>query len=240
MRILRIMLGGAVLLVLLAVGAWQFARARTMQAFGELVARVDTDQPWVALTFDDGPTPKALAELLPLLREHEVAATFFVTGAELARRPELGAALVADGHELGNHSYSHPRMLLRSQAFIADEIERTDALIHAAGQVGPVHFRPPYGLKLLGLPYYLQRTGRTTVLWDLEPDSDPALADDPDAIVAHVVAHARPGSIVLLHVMYPGRKASLAAVPGVLEGLKARGFRFVTVSTLMRAAATAQ
>ena len=76
--------------------------------------------------------------------------------------------IVDGGHELGNHSYSHPRMLFRSQAFIAFEIERTDALIHAAGQTGRATFRPPYGLKLFGLPYYLARTDRTTVLWDLD------------------------------------------------------------------------
>lgn len=239
MRILRIVLGTAALLALLAVASWQYARSRSTQAFGVLVDRVETSEPLIALTFDDGPTPRALATLLPLLRQHGVQATFFVTGAELERRPELGVALVADGHELGNHSYTHPRMLFRSQAFIASEIERTDALIQAAGQTGPATFRPPYGLKLFGLPYYLARNDRTTVLWDLEPDSDPELSRDPDAIVAHVVANARPGSIVLLHVMYARRQTSLAAVPGIIDGLAARGFRFVTVSELMRRGATA-
>jgi peptidoglycan/xylan/chitin deacetylase (PgdA/CDA1 family) len=229
-------LGGLVLVVATTVGLWQLARSRTLQVFGDFVPRVETDQPLVALTFDDGPTPRALTEVLPMLRELDVPATFFVTGAELERHAGLGAALVAAGHELGNHSYSHRRMLLRSPAFIAEEVERTDALIRAAGQTGPVHFRPPYGLRLFGLPHYLARTGRTTVLWDLEPDSDPAIADDADAMAAQVIERARPGSIILLHVMYAPRAASRAAVPAIVTGLRARGFRFVTVSQLMQAA----
>ena len=229
-------LGGFLLVVATTAGLWQLARSRTMQVFGDFVHRVEVEEPLVALTFDDGPSPRVLTEVLPILRELDVPATFFVTGAELERRPGLGAALVAAGHELGNHSYSHRRMLLRSPAFIADEVERTDALIRAAGHTGPVHFRPPYGLRLFGLPHYLARTGRTTVLWDLEPDSDPALADDADAMVAHVLERARPGSIILLHPMYERRAASRAAVPGIVAGLRARGFRFVTVSALMEAA----
>lgn len=233
MRWARWMLVFATVTACLLVGTWALARARTLQTFGTLVHRVDTQQPRVALTFDDGPTPAALATLLPMLEQRHVRATFFVTGAELERRPALGAALLAAGHELGNHSYSHRRMLMLGQTEIANEIERTDALIRAAGQHGPIHFRPPYGLKLLGLPWYLQQTGRTTVMWDLEPDSDPAQAGDSEAMVANVLADARPGSIILLHVMYASRHASLASVPGIIDGLQARGFRFVTVSELM-------
>ena len=225
--------GGLIGVLRLAFGAWQLARSRSVQVFGEHLARVETEHRVVALTFDDGPTPRALATLLPLLRDYGVRATFFVNGAALERHPALGAALIRDGHELGNHSYSHQRMLMQSQAFIADEIERTDALIRAAGHQGPVYFRPPYGLKLFALPYYLQQTGRTTVLWDVEPDSDQRLGERPMAIAAHVGAHARPGSIILLHVMYDSRHASLAAVPLILEDLHTRGFRFVTLSELL-------
>lgn len=217
----------------LGVAAWSGAKARTFQAFGEIIPRVETDRRVVALTFDDGPHPGGVARMLPMLRDSGVRATFFVTGSELERYPELGAQLVAAGHELGNHTYSHGRMVFRSQDYIASEVERTDALIRAAGQEGRISFRPPYGVKGFGLPYYLSRTGRRTVMWDLEPDSDSRMASSSEAMAAHVVENARPGSIILLHVMYANRRPSLDAVPLVVEGLRAKGFEFVTVSGLV-------
>lgn len=213
---------------------WHYAKSRTHQLAGALVASVPTTQPLVALTFDDGPTPAAMETLLPMLRERGVRATFFVVGVELERHPALGAALLADGHELGNHSYTHQRMVLKSAAFIADEVERTDALIRRAGQQGEILFRPPYGVKLLGLPRYLERTGRRTVMWSIAPDSDPAIADSAAAITASVLAQVRPGAIILLHPMYR-RRASLEAVPAIIAGLQARGLRLVTVSELLAA-----
>ena len=85
------------------------------------------------------------------------------------------------------------------------------------------------------LPYYLSRAGRTTVTWDVEPDSYPEVAADSDKIAEHVLTRARPGSIIILHVMYPSRAESLKAVPKIVEGLKARGYDFKTVSELLAA-----
>ena len=218
----------------LAALTWHYAKSRTHQLAGALTASVPTSQPLVALTFDDGPTPAALAALLPMLRERGARATFFVVGAELERHPGLGAALLADGHELGNHSFSHQRMVLKSAAFIADEVERTDALIRREGQQGAIHFRPPYGVKLLALPRYLERTRRRTIMWSIAPESDPGSADSAAAITASVLAQAQPGAIILLHPMHR-RRASLEAVPAIIEGLQARGLRLVTVSELLAA-----
>ena len=203
--------------------------------FGELTSHVPMEHRLVALTFDDGPAPEAVSELLPLLDGYGVKATFFVTGAEIERHPEAAAALVAAGHELGNHSYSHPRMVFMGQADIASEIERTDELIRGSGQAGDIHFRPPYGVKALSLPYFLQKTGRRTIMWSLEPDSGRRIDSSSDTMSRHVIAEAKPGDIILLHVMYKSRRTSLEAVPGIIEGLHARGFRFVTVSELLAA-----
>ena len=144
MRTLKFLALSAAVIADLAFAGLQVAKSRTYQAFGEAISSVHTEDRLVALTFDDGPAPDAVSRLLPVLDEHGVKATFFVTGAEIARHPEAAAALVAAGHELGNHSYSHPRMVFMSQATIASEIERTDELIRAAGQRGDIHFRPPY------------------------------------------------------------------------------------------------
>jgi len=97
-----------------------------------------------------------------------------------------------------------------------------------------VTFRPPGCKRLLTTPLYLARTGRTTLTWDLEPDSIASIADDPDAMVKYVVEGARPGSIVLMHIMYDSRAASRKALPRILQQLTAEGYRFVTVSDLLR------
>lgn len=221
------------LLLFLLFGSYRISKSRTFQFFGEIVPRVETSRKAVALTFDDGPTVGPTDEILTILRESGIRATFFVTGAELEQYPEGGRKLVEAGHELGNHSYSHDRMVLKTPGFIRHEIERTDELIRAAGYRGPIHFRPPFGKKLLLLPYYLAKTGRRSITWDLEPDSYPEVAEKAESIVDYVTAKARPGSIILLHVMYPSRIESLKSVKGIAAGLKQQGYRFLTVSELL-------
>lgn len=137
------------------IGTRELSNSRTFQFFGNLVHKVETEQKVVALTFDDGPTHYT-EEILSLLAELDVQATFFVTGRELAENPEAGAMVVEAGHELGNHSWSHQRMVFKSPGFIRDEIQRTNEQIRAASHQGPIHFRPPNGKKLLLLPRYLR------------------------------------------------------------------------------------
>ncbi|HKE55684.1 MAG TPA: polysaccharide deacetylase family protein [Pyrinomonadaceae bacterium] len=108
-----ISLGIAVLLILVSgVVLWQISRSRTFQFFGRLVARVETSQKVVALTFDDGPTPDATSRILATLEQEHVRATFFVIGGELEQHLNEGKKIVTAGHELGNHTYSHERMVL--------------------------------------------------------------------------------------------------------------------------------
>lgn len=234
----RIYTAAALALVALCAAAalWQLGKSRTFQFFGRIVPRVETSRRLVALTFDDGPTREQTAEVLRLLRERNVRATFFVTGGELEREMGAGRDIVAAGHELGNHTYSHERMMLVTPAFVRSEVERTDELIRAAGHAGEIHFRPPYGKKLFALPFYLSRRGRKTITWDVEPDSVLPAGADAAAVTRHVLERARPGSIILLHVMYPSRAETLKAVPSIIEGLEREGYRLVTVSELMAAA----
>ena len=170
---LAALLTGLVVLVGIDRG---FVRSNSVQLFGGIVSRVETTKPLVALTFDDGPRLDDLDEILDILAGRAVRATFFVNGARLAEHPVTGHRLVAAGHELGNHSWSHERMVLRSARFVRREVEETDALIRSAGHRGEIYFRPPYGHKFVMLPWYLWRTGRTTVTWDIEPDSSPDVA----------------------------------------------------------------
>lgn len=214
-------------------GLYLLARSRTIQLFGKLVARVDTSRRVVALTFDDGPNSQMVDEVIAALAVRRVRATFFVVGSQLAQSPEAGRRLVAAGHELANHSYTHEHMVLKSPSFIRDEVERTDAVIRSAGEHGTIYFRPPFSWKLVGLPWYLWRTGRTSVTWDVEPDSDPKVAATAEGLAAFAAARVRPGSIVLLHVWDPARVTSRAAVPILIEKLQKEGYRFVTVSELL-------
>ncbi len=231
-------LTAAIAVIAVIATAFQISKCRTFQFFGEIFPRVSTQQKVVALTFDDGPTPGVTEEVLSILNEEGVKATFFVIGADLERNLEEGRKIVAAGRELGNHSYSHNRMVLKTPSFIKSEIERTDELIRQAGYQSAIHFRPPYGKKLILLPYFLARTSRKTITWDVEPDSYPEIAADSGRIVAHTLEKTRPGSIILLHVMYKSRGESLKAVKGVITGLKGEGYSFKTVSELLNVTET--
>ncbi|MCC7306606.1 MAG: polysaccharide deacetylase family protein [Acidobacteria bacterium] len=214
-------------------GLWQVANSRTFQFFGDIVPSVASDEKQIALTFDDGPAPGATDEILRILKEEDVKATFFLIGNEIKKFREETRKIVLDGHEIGNHSFSHQRMLLVSPNFVANEIEQTDQLIRDAGYADPIHFRPPFGKKLFTLPYYLSKHNRKTIMWDVEPESTKSVANDTAAIVKHVVNNARSGSIIILHVMNDPERISMNAVGPLIRGLRERGFRFVTVSALI-------
>lgn len=216
------------------IGLWQLSKARSFQLFGDIVAHVETHAPIVALTFDDGPTVDYTETVLALLAEYDVRATFFVTGREVEENPDQARAIVDAGHELGNHSWSHPDMTLLGLRRIAEEIKRTDEAIRAAGHEGEIFFRPPFGKKLVTLPWYLAQNGRMTIMWDIEPETYQEIAEDPQRIAQHVLDNVRPGSIVLLHVMYGSRETSRQALPLIIEGLRAKGYEIVTVLEMIR------
>jgi peptidoglycan-N-acetylglucosamine deacetylase len=217
----------------LLFGMLQLSNARSFQLFGEIVARVDTDRPLVAITLDDGPTPGHTTSVLAILKEHGIKATFFLTGREIDKHPMEAKAIVDAGHEIGNHSWSHQRMIAMSPGAVRNEIEQTDAAIRAAGYQGRPLFRPPYGKKLVTLPWYLAQHGRTTIMWDVDPEAHPAAATDPRALADLAIANAGNGSIIIMHVMYGSRETSRQALPAIIDGLKARGFAFATVSELL-------
>ena len=216
------------------IGVHQLGKARDFQLFGTLVSHVKTQDKVVALTFDDGPTLRFTRGVLDMLDEKGVKATFFLTGQELETAPAMGQDIARRGHQIGNHSFSHRSMAFMAPSTIKSEIERTDSAIRATGYSGSIDVRPPYGKKLVTLPWYLSQTDRRTITWDVEPESDAAIADDPNAIAEDVLRQTRNGSIILMHVMYKSREASRQALPLVIDGLRERGFSFVTISELLR------
>lgn len=205
----------------------EISKAPCFSLTGDAICRVETDQKLVALTFDDGPTKEGLDAVLPVLERYDAKGTFFLIGSQA--RPELVGRIVRSGNEIGNHSYHHNRMIFRSSDFYDEEIQRTDAILRQGGAPKPTLFRPPYGQKLIGLPRAAERNGYRTIMWDSgdPPDRDPA------AYARKILQEVRPGSIVLIHPMYPREATERAALPLILEGLTRRGYRMVTVSELL-------
>lgn len=231
-RVLRVAVVGAVCVAATAYVCFRVSRTRRLQLIGRIVTHVAARDSVVALTFDDGPTPAYADGILAVLRRERARATFYVLGEDLQRNPELGRRIVADGHVLGNHTWSHPRMVGLSLGTIRREVEDTDRQIRLAGERGPIHFRAPYSQKFVLLPWYLHRTGRTNVSWNVEPDGDPTLP--AEEMVRRVMDEAHPGAIILLHPWYPSRETTRQALPGIIRGLRARGYELVTVPELLQ------
>jgi peptidoglycan/xylan/chitin deacetylase (PgdA/CDA1 family) len=221
--------GAALLVLMIALGLWHASKAWCFVLVGEVTCRVETDEPIVALSLDDGPTPEGTEAALAALERGGARATFFLIGRHVERQPDAVRRILAAGHEVANHSWSHRRMVGRSGGWYDEEIARTAASLHRLGDRGPLLFRPPFGRKLFGLPLAAGRQGHRMIMWDVgEPDTQ-----DPRAYAAHIVERARPGSIILMHVMYRGNGVARAALPMVLEGLRRKGLRVVTVGELL-------
>ena len=221
---------GILLIFLILFGLYKLMNSRSFQLFGGLTNYVDTDQKVVALTFDDGPT-KNVDEILPLLEQYNVKATFFLIGNEIEKNPEEAKKIVSAGHQVGNHTYSHDRMVLKSPSFIKEEIEKTDELIREVGYNGEIDFRPPYGKKMIGLPYYLNKVKKETITWTFEPDTYYSSAADK---VEYVTKNIKPGSIILLHPMYDKTGNELKTIEEILQLLTKEGYKFVTVDELQK------
>lgn len=217
-----------ILMALLFAGLFQVTKLRTFQFFGGLTYQAETKERVIALTFDDGPT-KNVDQILPLLNEYKAKATFFLIGNEIEKHPDEAKKLVEAGHQIGNHTYSHKRMVLKSPSFIKKEIEKTDELIRDIGYEGEIDFRPPYGKKLIGLPYYLNKYNRETIMCSLEPETYYTSVDDK---VDYVLENVKPGSIILLHPMYDRTGGTSQVVETILRELTNEGYKFVTVDEL--------
>ena len=202
---------------------------------------VATDERLMALTFDDGPDPEHTPRLLEVLARHGAKATFFMVGARAARHPELVARVAAEGHEIGNHGWDHPSLPALPSAAVAGQLERTRAVLAPHGQA---LMRPPYGHQDLRTHRIARRLGYRPVFWSITGED--WRGHDAATIAGHILERAAPGSIVLLHdslfaweeAAFRDRSACFAAVETLLERLP--GYRFVTVSELLRRGAARQ
>ena len=181
----------------------------------------------IALTFDDGPGPYT-AQLLDILDQHSAKATFFLIGSKVSSQANVVRSIHARGHQLGNHSWSHPELPKLPVDQIAGEIDRTNDAIKQATGVTPAILRPPYGAVNGVVLEQLRLRGMSSILWSVDTRD---WADRNSQIVcSRAVAGARPGAIILMHDIH---QTSVNAVPCILSALKQQGYSFVTVQGLL-------
>jgi len=183
----------------------------------------------VALTYDDGPSPYT-RPLLATLDRLGVPATFFMIGQQVPSRAPLLRRMLASGHELANHSWNHAN-LGGGGPGASSQLQRTSAAIRRATGFTPCLFRPPYGSTGADLISRANAQGMTSVIWSADPLD--WRTPGTDSIVARVLSQTGPGGIILGHDGGGSRTQSLAAAPRIIAGLRARGYRFVTVSRLL-------
>jgi len=204
--------------------------------FGRVFYNMQTTQKVVALTFDDGPNPPYTEQMLDVLKEYHVPATFFVIGHNVEKHPELVKRIAAEGHQLGNHTYHHIDLLKADRKVIADEIDRTNRAIFAASGITPHLVRPPHGFRDPVVMEMMAERGLKVVEWSVM--SRDWLNPGVDTIVERTVSKVKNGSIILLHdgdgiASQDSRAQTIEATRHIIEILSTRGYKFVTVDEIL-------
>jgi peptidoglycan/xylan/chitin deacetylase (PgdA/CDA1 family) len=193
-------------------------------------SRVDTEgKRCVALTFDDGPNSQHTLQIISLLREKKITATFFLVGCQVSKHPDLARLLLSEGNQVGNHTYSHPPLFcFLSPRRLREEVEKCQVEIKKACGFTPRHFRSPVGLRHPLLRNCLLQTGLEFISWRARAFD--TWEQDPETLTRKILEDIAPGDIILLHDK-PGNATMqmLNALPGMIDELKRRGFEFVPV-----------
>jgi peptidoglycan-N-acetylglucosamine deacetylase len=190
---------------------------------------VHVDGPYIALTFDDGPNKTLTPKLLDLLATHHMKATFFVVGQNAADHPDILRRAIREGHEIGNHTWSHPNLGKMSDEAVRRELQKTDDAIFAAIGNHPTLMRPPYGSITARQKRWIHDDfGYRIIIWDVDPLD--WKRPGPSVVCNRILKETRPGSIVLAHDIHA---PTLEAMPATFDQLDRKGFKSVTVSELL-------
>ncbi|HVE62922.1 MAG TPA: polysaccharide deacetylase family protein [Mycobacteriales bacterium] len=201
----------------------------------QVIWQVSTDEPVLALTFDDGPVPSYTQDYLDMLRDRDVQATFNLVGRNALDHPELVRREIADRHQVENHSWSHLDLATATAAQTDHELARGADVLESLTGRAPRYFRPPRGNLSGATLNAAARAGEDVLLWSVQLHESRL---DVDANIAHVLARVQPGTILLAHDTHHGtidRRIGLRALPVIIDRLRDRGFRFVTVDELVTA-----
>lgn len=187
------------------------------------------DGPYIAMTFDDGPNPETTPRLLKMLEQRGIKATFFVLGSRAIASPNIIKQMIAQGHEVANHSWDHPQLPKIPVAAADKQIGDTNAVIEQITGLKIHNVRPPYGAMTPTLRAHLrEKFGSTFIYWSVDPldwkDRNPTVIHD------RILSHVHPGAIILAHDIHP---TTVDAMPKTLDDLIAKGYKFVTVSQLI-------
>jgi peptidoglycan/xylan/chitin deacetylase (PgdA/CDA1 family) len=234
------------LLILAAVGLafglwfWWACATPSSTFFRPVLVRGPQDGKRISLTFDDGPAGQFTEQVLDILREHHVPATFFVCGKNVEEHPNLLRRIVAEGHAVGNHSYSHPYFFFKSRRRIAEEIDRTQAIIETVVGFRPNIFRPPYGARWFGLVPTLLERGMHLIQWSATGYD---WKKDAAGITQTALRELKPGAIILLHdgretrpAAQIDRSPTTAALPSLIAGARQEGYTFAPLKDFLPSA----
>lgn len=221
------------------VGMSAMFYAPLSELFGQFPYHVRTDKKVFALTFDDGPNPPYTDELLAVLKKHGVRATFFLVGKNLERYPEVGRRMAADGHCIGNHTYSHAFSTNYSRKAFVREVERTQTIITTVTGTAPTLCRPPW---LFRYPWILNvlKSHKLTAVSAVFGYEFEIVHQRTDAIVRRALQKVKPGVILDFHDGYEAkggyRQRTVEAIDKLIPELKSRGYSFATVPELLQRA----
>jgi len=213
--------------------AWA-VRGRSSSLFGPSVWRAAPGRKAIGLTFDDGPGP-GTPPLLKLLAEYSASATFFQIGTNVLRCPDVAVAVRDAGHEIGNHSQTHPNFALRRPTFVREEFEAAQETISSITGVRPRFLRAPFGVRWFGFAEAQRRLGVMGVMWSILGLDWKLPAPE---IATRVLSRVRDGDIICLHdgrgtLKDPDVSPTIEAVRRILPELLARGYHFETVTQLL-------
>lgn len=200
-----------------------------------LIDKVQTDKKVVALTFDDGPHPQFTPALLDVLKKHDARATFFVMGNKAEDYPQIIKRTAIEGHEIGNHSYSHPDFNKLKKEAQLEEINKTTAIIEKYSGQNVALLRPPGGYLSYDLIEMSKKQNLIIAYWTYQQDSkDWRNGTKASAISRHIIKNIQPGQVIILHDGCPNGMATAKAVDMIISNLKEEGYTFVTMSELIK------
>lgn len=184
----------------------------------------------IALTFDDGPSKRYTAKILDILKAHGVKATFFVVGENVQKFPDLLSREIAEGHEIGNHTYSHCHLQKIDADTLSGELDKAGKLLMQVGGYKTTLFRPPEGVVNRAVKTAAEGSGYSLVLWTI--DTRDWAHNTPERIVANITKNASDGDIILFHDFVVGDSPTPGVLEVIIPKLREMGFEFVTVSEL--------
>ena len=203
------------------------------ERYGHVYCRSASNTKKIALTFDDGPHPRYTAEILEILSEYDIKATFFIIGINAERYPEALQKIVDSGCEIGNHTYSHTRMTRLSEEEMKRQVMQCEAVLYEKTGVRPCLFRPPEGMIPKALNVIMQESNYNLVLWSI--DTLDWAMNPASTISQTVLKQLRGGDIILMHDYVSGGNTTCDALRQMIPPILNKGYEFVTVSELINA-----